>query len=117
LAIISPGGSLLLNQQVTRNTLNWRGLPQIPAQSPKKDPSASAAVIGQRLRPLGDNGGGSILRQSVHEVRPHTGERFEADWGAGPATARVWTALPPEAGCPDSFPGLAVCTTELRSHT
>src|ERR1035438_9928191 len=60
----------------------------------EKDPSASAAVIGQRLRPLGYNGGGSILRQYVHEVRPQLkpqrafvrmepkpGERFEADWG------------------------------------
>ena len=36
----------------------------------EKDPSASAAVIGQRLRPLGYTGGGSILRQYVHEVRP-----------------------------------------------
>jgi hypothetical protein len=34
----------------------------------EKDPSASAAVIGQRLRPLGYTGGGSILRQYVHEV-------------------------------------------------
>ena len=60
----------------------------------EKDPSASAAVIGQRLRPLGYTGGGSILRQYVHEVRPQLkpqrafvrmepkpGERFEADWG------------------------------------
>ena len=60
----------------------------------ERDPSASAAVIGQRLRPLGYNGGGSILRQYVHEVRPQLkpqrafvrmepkpGERFEADWG------------------------------------
>ena len=60
----------------------------------EKDPSASAAVIGQRLRPLGFTGGGSILRQYVHEVRPQLkpqrafvrmepkpGERFEADWG------------------------------------
>src|ERR1019366_793628 len=60
----------------------------------EKDPSASAAVIGQRLRPLGYNGGGSILRHYVHEVRPQLkpqrafvrmepkpGERFEADWG------------------------------------
>ena len=60
----------------------------------EKDPSASAAVIGQRLRPLGYTGGGSILREYVHEVRPHRkpqrafvrmepkpGERFEAGWG------------------------------------
>jgi transposase len=60
----------------------------------EKDPSASAAVIGQRLRPLGYTGGGSILRQYVHEVRPQLkpqrafvrmepkpGERFEVDWG------------------------------------
>jgi hypothetical protein len=36
----------------------------------EKDPSVSAAVIGQRLRPLGYNGGGSILRDYVHGVRP-----------------------------------------------
>jgi transposase len=60
----------------------------------EKDPSASAAVIGQRLGPLGYTGGSSILRQYVHEVRPllkpqrafvrmepKPGERFEVDWG------------------------------------
>jgi transposase len=60
----------------------------------EKDPSVSAAVIGQRLRPLGYNGGGSILRDYVHGVRPQlqpqrafvrmepkAGERFEVDWG------------------------------------
>ena len=36
----------------------------------EKDPSASAAVIGQRLGSLGYAGGSSILRQYVHEVRP-----------------------------------------------
>ncbi len=36
----------------------------------EKDPSASAAVIGQRIQPLGYAGGGSILRHYVHEVRP-----------------------------------------------
>lgn len=59
-----------------------------------KDPSASAAVIGQHLRPQGYSGGGSILRQYVRQVRPHLkpqrafvrmepkpGERFEVDWG------------------------------------
>jgi transposase len=60
----------------------------------EKDPSASAAVIGQRIQPLGYTGGDSILRHYVHEVRPQSkpqrafvrmepkpGERFEVDWG------------------------------------
>src|SRR5262249_18081316 len=60
----------------------------------EKDPSVSAAVIGQRLRPLGYRGGDSILREYVHKVRlrlhhqrafvrmePRAGERFEVDWG------------------------------------
>lgn len=59
-----------------------------------KDPAASAAVIAQRLRPLGYQGGGSILRAYVRAVRPLkkqlrafvrmeplAGERFEVDWG------------------------------------
>jgi transposase len=60
-----------------------------------KDPRVSAAVIGQRLRPLGYDGGASILRHYVHQVRPaatrpqraflrmepNAGERFEVDWG------------------------------------
>jgi transposase len=61
----------------------------------EKDPTASAAVIGQRLRPLGYSGCDSILRAYVHQVRPavvapqrafvrmepQAGERFEVDWG------------------------------------
>jgi transposase len=60
----------------------------------EKDPSVSAAVIEQRLRPLGYHGGHSILREHVHAVRPQVkpsraflrmeppaGERFEVDWG------------------------------------
>jgi transposase len=61
----------------------------------EKDPRVSAAVIGQRLRPLGYDGGASILRHYVHQVRPaatrpqraflrmepNAGERFEVDWG------------------------------------
>ncbi|MGA2329401.1 MAG: IS21 family transposase [Bryobacteraceae bacterium] len=60
----------------------------------EKDPTVSAAVIGQRLRPLGYDGGESILRDYVHQVRPAprpqraflrmeppAGERFEVDWG------------------------------------
>ena len=60
----------------------------------EKDPAASAAVIEQRLRPLGYAGGHTILREYVHEVRPQltaatrlrahgtdAGERFEVDWG------------------------------------
>jgi transposase len=60
----------------------------------EKDPTATAAVMEQRLRPLGYRGGHSILREYVHTVRPQLkpiraflrmepppGERFEVDWG------------------------------------
>jgi transposase len=60
----------------------------------EKDARASAAVIEQRLRPLGYDGGHSILRDSIHQVRPlpqskrafvrmepEAGDRFEVDWG------------------------------------
>ena len=60
----------------------------------EKDPRASAAVIEQRLRPLGYTGGHTILRAYLHNVRPRlqpkrafvrmeppAGERFEVDWG------------------------------------
>src|SRR5689334_6775472 len=60
----------------------------------EKDPKVTAAVIEQRLRPLGYSGGSSILREYVHKVRPQlasrrafvrmeplAGERFEVDWG------------------------------------
>src|SRR6202050_5587430 len=60
----------------------------------EKDPHASAAVIEQRLRPLGYPGGSSILQEYVLKVRPQltakrafvrmeplAGERFEVDWG------------------------------------
>ena len=60
----------------------------------EKDARASAAVIEQRLRPLGYDGGHSILREYIHNVRPQlqpkrafvrmepeAGERFEVDWG------------------------------------
>lgn len=60
----------------------------------EKDPTVSAAVIGQRLRPLGYRGGNSILREHIHRLRPQLkpsraflrmepppGERFEVDWG------------------------------------
>ena len=60
----------------------------------EKDPHASAAVIEQRLRPLGYPGGSSILQVYVQRVRPQlkakrafvrmeplAGERFEVDWG------------------------------------
>lgn len=60
----------------------------------EKDPSVTAAVIEQKLRPLGYRGGHTILREYVHGVRPQLkpqraflrmepppGERFEIDWG------------------------------------
>jgi len=60
----------------------------------EKDPSVTAAVIEQKLRPLGYRGGHTILREYVHSTRPQwkspraflrmeppPGERFEVDWG------------------------------------
>lgn len=60
----------------------------------EKDPLVSAAVIEQRLRPLGFTGGHTIVQDYVLEVRPKptshrafvrmeplAGERFEVDWG------------------------------------
>ncbi len=60
----------------------------------EQDPSASAVVILQRLRPLGYDGGITILRAYVSELRsplhpprafvrmePGPAERFEVDWG------------------------------------
>jgi len=60
----------------------------------EKDPQVTAAVIEQRLRPLGYEGGSSILQEYVRRVRPQlkprrafvrmepiAGERFEVDWG------------------------------------
>ncbi|MCZ2154545.1 MAG: IS21 family transposase [Bryobacterales bacterium] len=60
----------------------------------EKDPTATAAVIQERLRPLGYAGGHTILRGYVHTLRPQwkpsraflrleppPGERFEVDWG------------------------------------
>jgi hypothetical protein len=61
----------------------------------EKDPSVTAAVIEQKLRPLGYRGGHSILREYVHAARPQLkstraflrmepppGERFEVDTSA-----------------------------------
>jgi transposase len=60
----------------------------------EKDPTVTAAVVEQRLRPLGYKGGHSVLRAYLHTVRPQLrpsraflrmepppGERFEVDWG------------------------------------
>jgi transposase len=60
----------------------------------EKDPTATAAVIEQRLPPLGYRGGHTILREHIQKVRPQLkpsraflrmepppGERFEVDWG------------------------------------
>src|SRR2546422_7968984 len=54
----------------------------------EKDPSVSAAVIGQRLRPLGYNGGGGVLRAYLHRRRPQLPpppgfRRMEAQSGQG----------------------------------
>jgi transposase len=60
----------------------------------EKDPTVTAAVIEQKLRALGYDGGHSILREYVRTIRPKAaprrafvrmepiaGERFEVDWG------------------------------------
>src|SRR5215470_20351261 len=60
----------------------------------EKDPSVTAAVIEQKLRPLGYRVGHTILREYVHTARPQLkssraflrmepppGDRFEVDWG------------------------------------
>src|SRR6266699_2476532 len=59
----------------------------------EKDPQVTAAVIEQRLRPLGYDGGHSILQEYVRRMRPQApkrafvrmeplaGQRFEVDWG------------------------------------
>ena len=60
----------------------------------EKDPRVSAAVIEQRLRPLGYTGGHTSLQEHVRKARPQltprrafvrvepiAGERFEVDWG------------------------------------
>jgi transposase len=96
--------------------MNWRTIQKYldaPAQGPaqrqrskldpfkttiaewlEKDPGVTAAVIEQKLRPLGYRGGHTILREYVHTTRPQLkssraflrmepppGERFEVDWG------------------------------------
>jgi transposase len=66
----------------------------IIAELLEQDATASAAVIAQRIRPLGFDGGLSILKDYLHAVRARTtakrayvrmepgpGERFEIDWG------------------------------------
>ncbi len=60
----------------------------------EQDPSASSVVILQRLRPLGYEGGITLLRNYVRQLRglvlprrafvrmePAPAERFEVDWG------------------------------------
>lgn len=60
----------------------------------EQDAEASAVVIAQKLRPLGFDGGVSILKEHLQRVRvprhtprayvrmePTAGERFEIDWG------------------------------------
>ena len=55
----------------------------------EKDPAASAAVIEQRLRPLGYDGGHTILRDYVHKVRPQltTASAPSCAWSPRPANA------------------------------
>jgi transposase len=60
----------------------------------EKDPEASAPVIAQHLKPLGHDGGltiikdylrslrkNSIARRAYVRVEPAPGERFDVDWG------------------------------------
>jgi transposase len=60
----------------------------------ERDPQASAAVIAQRLKPLGFTGGRTILQNYVRDHRPaptvarafvrmepNAGDRFEVEWG------------------------------------
>src|ERR1700756_5122050 len=60
----------------------------------QQDPQARAAMIAQRVKPLGFAGGRTILQEYVREHRPvpaiprafvrmepNAGERFEVDWG------------------------------------
>ena len=59
----------------------------------EKDPRVTASVIEQKLRSMGYQGGHSIIREYVRDVRPEppkrafvrmeplAGERFEVDWG------------------------------------
>ena len=80
LTVREPAGSILLSRAVA-------GLLE-------QDPTASAVVILQRLRPLGYDGGITILRTCVSQLRsplhppgafvrmePAPAERFEVDWG------------------------------------
>ena len=73
----------------------------------EKDPHASAAVIEQRLRPLGYPGGSSILQVYVQKVRPQlkakrafvrmeplAGERFELLCAATFTLSLHWVASP-----------------------
>src|ERR1035437_2556578 len=52
----------------------------------EKDTRASAAVIERRLRPLGYDGGHTILRDYIHKVRPQ------------PQPKRAFARMAPEAG-------------------
>jgi len=52
----------------------------------EKDARASAAVIEQRLRPLGYDGGHTILRDYIHNVRPQLRPK------------RAFVRMEPEAG-------------------
>jgi hypothetical protein len=60
----------------------------------RQDPSANAPVIAQHLRPLGYDGGITIVKDYLHAIRMQSvarrayvrvesgpGERFDVDWG------------------------------------
>ena len=79
---VPPSGSVKVNSIPSKP----------PCRMARKD--LTAAVMEQRLRPLGYSGGHSILREYVQTVRPQLkpsraflrmepppGERFEVDWG------------------------------------
>jgi transposase len=58
----------------------------------EKDPQVTAAVIEQRLRPLGYDGGSSILQEYVRKVRPQLARAEPSyGWSLWPAKDSRWT--------------------------
>jgi len=57
----------------------------------EKDPRVTAAVVEQRLRPLGYPGGSSILQEYVRKVRPQlVANAPSCVWNLSPASALKW---------------------------